>query len=621
MGDVDLMGLLIGPLDERDVSPATPNNFVTLGGIYSLLGGRPRRKPTDPWVNFPWLKIGPYTGPDFSSFFWPQGRSDQAIAERDAVRNMQPSGTLLPVPSNATGISALPSAAGIVRPEGVSHEPDPRINEMTIVSPRRVTEVAPAVSAARLAPAGIESLAALPSNAIAVPPIQSASPLVTPLPTTQALQPSPAQEQPDPRINEMSIVSPARTANAPVVRPDMLTPEPSNAQAVAAQTPDSLQPTTDLTLPDVSYVRPEGPPGGFPAAANEPQAATTPDQASYDPQWEATKDWIWRHTTTAGRIREAADEAARNRLQPVIPGTGQFTADTQPEQPLIPGTGQYTAATTQPRSPEGTPEDLEKLWKKITTFFGGDDTAKPDEKKPDEKKPDEKKPDASGGEGTTAPPGITVNPDGTVTPVATTDGLSAADLQTYIENLKTLYPKLDLTNPAQERADRYAAQEAQRTQALAQLAMASGMIASAGKSWQPGATGVMNAAQVYGEGFQRYQNALQSAADRYARQQQAQQQYQVGITDAGVKMYQTAVTQQREDVRAARKQQVDNINEYFKAQMSVVQNAARAGNMTSEELQAAIDKINTNWQISLSKNQVINRYADASDATAAAAKS
>ena len=157
---------------------------------------------------------------------------------------------------------------------------------------------------------------------------------------------------------------------------------------------------------------------------------------------------------------------------------------------------------------------------------------------------------------------------------------NSADDAAYIDKLFGSY---DTANPKQDIADANAARADERTAALAQLALAAGMLQGAGRSWQGLGAGYGNAAVAYDKGFERYQNALQDSADRYGKQIEGKRVFDMAKRGAVVDMWTArhgdrrellkfALESQREDTKFARetkrnqsKENLDSIDKMFTA--------------------------------------------------------
>jgi hypothetical protein len=138
---------------------------------------------------------------------------------------------------------------------------------------------------------------------------------------------------------------------------------------------------------------------------------------------------------------------------------------------------------------------------------------------------------------------------------ASTGALSFDD---YLVKIQKAYPDLDFSNnPKQALADANAKRDLDRTALLAQLSLAAGMVSGAGKSWEGIGAGFADAGKQYGEGFKRYQDALQSAADRYADQQDKRMTYDMARRKAALDLFSDAETRRSEDARTLWKARED----------------------------------------------------------------
>jgi hypothetical protein len=136
-------------------------------------------------------------------------------------------------------------------------------------------------------------------------------------------------------------------------------------------------------------------------------------------------------------------------------------------------------------------------------------------------------------------------------PISTLDPPTGAlSFDDYLSKIKSAYPDLDFdNNPKQALADANAKRDLERTAMLAQLQLAAGMVSGAGKSWEGLGAGFANAGAAYDKGFEKYQNALQDSADRYAQQQDKSMAYDLARRKAALDLYSDEATRQSEDRR------------------------------------------------------------------------
>lgn len=166
-------------------------------------------------------------------------------------------------------------------------------------------------------------------------------------------------------------------------------------------------------------------------------------------------------------------------------------------------------------------------------------------------------------------------PDAAKPQTATPEGQSAApqdemsSLEDYLKMIDKFYPARPTQNPYQAQADAYLAKEAERTRLLAQLALAAGLTAQGGPAFEGMSKGFAAAANVYGEGFARYQTALQDSADRYAKQRDEDYSTSIAKHDAAVKLY----TSSREDARTRaekRDKEQERIGKLFQNEFDLI---------------------------------------------------
>lgn len=185
---------------------------------------------------------------------------------------------------------------------------------------------------------------------------------------------------------------------------------------------------------------------------------------------------------------------------------------------------------------------FENPWDLLRRDFGGPPTTggrlPPDKNYPGEVPP----PDGAPPTGPRQPDAPAIDP-ATADPAAPQDEMSS--LQEYLKMIEKFYPERSNENPYQAQADAYLAKEAERTRLLAQLALAAGLTAQGGPGFEGMSKGFAAAANVYGQGFARYQSALQDSADRYAKQRDEDYSTSIAKHDAAVRLY----TSSREDAR------------------------------------------------------------------------
>jgi hypothetical protein len=253
--------------------------------------------------------------------------------------------------------------------------------------------------------------------------------------------------------------------------------------------------------------------------------------------------------------------------------------------------------------------------------------------------PDEELPAEGGGEGDKAE--------------SETDTLDAA-LQKYLDESDTSYEDAletinkaygdlapDYSNPKQDQADAYAAREGERTAALAQLALAGGLVKSAGKSWEGAGQGFIDAAGVYDKGFERYHNTLIKSAELHETRRRDDRAFEIAKRDAAISMWQTGrtdyratmkelMTQAREERKAdrderktARKDELSYVDSVFKSRIETKFPKEMAMEM-DEAGQAALNEEYEMWALSRRMGRPLNKqeydYIKAKAAAEAAAK-
>ncbi len=131
--------------------------------------------------------------------------------------------------------------------------------------------------------------------------------------------------------------------------------------------------------------------------------------------------------------------------------------------------------------------------------------------------------------------------------------------------LDQVFPQRDMsTTPEQARANDFAQREMERTNLLAQLAFASGLTAAGGGSWEKIGKGFAAAGQTYDQGFERYNKALQTAADQVAKSRDVRYGDELTRSEAAFKLYADEQKQGATAAREADERQYNKGAEFFK---------------------------------------------------------
>lgn len=278
-----------------------------------------------------------------------------------------------------------------------------------------------------------------------------------------------------------------------------------------------------------------------------------------DPQWDATKEFLYRHFTRKGAIENSAtphmpppeDPRHQDRSAPmtVDPMTG-VPIKVSPATPSPPS-GPYggvgglplpTGSLGVPRAPmQGPPIPPAPPASDVGPATPGAVTV----------------PDAPPG----APP-LVANPDQNAAPT------TADTLQDYVKFVKDLYGERPSDNARQDRADKEASGQLERTRLLAQLNFAAGLTASGGGSWKGIAQGFHDAAGAYDEGFAKYQKTLQDSADRYQEHADRQYAQDVNIKGDALRLFSDATEKARARSDKYAKERQDSIDEIFKSEVA-----------------------------------------------------
>lgn len=186
----------------------------------------------------------------------------------------------------------------------------------------------------------------------------------------------------------------------------------------------------------------------------------------------------------------------------------------------------------------------------------------------------------------------------------------AVDPQTQmIEDLKRqkalvdqIYPQRPVDANAYQEAEQYAAAERERAKALAQLAFFGAVTQGAGGSWEGVGRGFLAAGQVYGQGFERYQNALNAKAKRMVEGREQKYSDDMARSDAALKLYgaeQDRKKGQMSEARLALKERMDNIDTYFKERLKLAQ-----GDDFTPTDQSAVERIMQEWRLSRERGEI-----------------
>lgn len=646
-----------------DISPATSDDFIDIDDIIKKLRSVKKARKAAGVQDFSLIPRTAAT--NISNFLIPQRLEPQAPdRERVAPAAVYPEG-LQPVPSGAATVSPTTGGIAALAPAApVYGWPQPKVQPATEVAPTVAAEAAPSHP--------VYDFTVKPPSPEAVQPAKSqATGIVGIVPGGEDMArpegpvgPMPPAPPPEPSAYASSFGADQGSYGALYPGDQLIQPRQLGPQQGPPIPPQQSLPP-DRPMPGGPVVVGSGPQQGPPASAGQgafpgilslikpggderativpksdatqaliggagpdrPMPGTTPGldapdpNANYGPNGGGAFGRVF--PPTAGALAgQPMGELNWNQTYPAYPGgqpiisqmAGASTVPYELQANTLYGGVDTTAAPrpygahtaeVEPPVPDATAPGTEPA-------KPGETKAGPEEPKPAPTAPGEGTPVAAGG-GAGGGAGGAATAGGDL-------GLGSTDLNANIAALKELFPKLDITNPQQDRLDAYMARENERTAAIAQLAMASGMIASAGKSWEPGAQGVMGAANVYGKGFDRYQTALKDAADRYQKQKETQQQYDIGLTEAGLKLYTTAWTELRTDAREARKAANENINKYFDSQMEVLKSQASSGIISQDQIDKDLERINTQRKLSLDSGRIINKYGgNVSDTAQAAA--
>lgn len=160
--------------------------------------------------------------------------------------------------------------------------------------------------------------------------------------------------------------------------------------------------------------------------------------------------------------------------------------------------------------------------------------------------------------------------------------------------------------PDFSKIDAEASAQKDRTKYLAQLAFFSGLAGAGGGNWKSVAAGLSNAGQVYDQGYERYINTLNSAAERNAKVEGQKYEDNSAVTSAAVdlvsKTRQSAI--QNESARV--KDRMKFIDDYFSKMLD-----ANSSDYGSDP--AVVEDIMFRWRKSRDRGDIIDSVEDVRD--------
>lgn len=190
-------------------------------------------------------------------------------------------------------------------------------------------------------------------------------------------------------------------------------------------------------------------------------------------------------------------------------------------------------------------------------------------------------------------PGQVANP-AEIVPAAPAVQAPVDPYQEAIDKLSKYFGSVPVANAAQQKADAYAERERNRTALLAQLAFASGLTSAGGAGWEQVGKGFAAAAGAYDDGFQRYHDALQKSADRYAEDANKAETRRLAIAKAGIDV----VEAEKDRTRKTWEETMDSIDKRFGAEMD-----AATGDFGADP--AVIAEIQRRWELARSKGAYV----------------
>lgn len=291
----------------------------------------------------------------------------------------------------------------------------------------------------------------------------------------------------------------------------------------------------------IDYLKPQGPygGGGYGGGRPAPQAPYPVDPRLSPPTPDAPGFADW-----AGAGLKAVGNAAIDAFKPQGPYGGGAYSQSPKQDPGL-------ASALDPFKPQG-------------PYGGGGYGGTVEPPLPPEVNP--RRPEAAT-PGYNPPPADASLPpkDGGGVDITSLLGGGDSSPEADMDYINKLYGNFDTANPKQDIADANAAREGERTAALAQLALASGILRGSGKSWEGLGVGFGSAAGAFDKGFARYQNALQDSADRYSKQLDSQRAFELAKRGSAVDMWTARHADQRELMKFALESQRDTNKEKMAA--------------------------------------------------------
>lgn len=169
--------------------------------------------------------------------------------------------------------------------------------------------------------------------------------------------------------------------------------------------------------------------------------------------------------------------------------------------------------------------------------------------------------------------------------------------------IDAIYPQRPQMDAGYDAVDANMEKERQRMEIMARLAFFSGITKAAGGSWESVGEGLGNAAGVYSQGFERYQQALERKAERMNRANDQRYADEVGRSDAAIGLYkqqQDLEKSRMTDARQRIKDRMSYIDDYFKERLKLAK-----GTDLEPADPVAVDKIMKEWQISRERGDIV----------------
>lgn len=177
-----------------------------------------------------------------------------------------------------------------------------------------------------------------------------------------------------------------------------------------------------------------------------------------------------------------------------------------------------------------------------------------------------------------------------VNPYAIDPASLTPDVQQWQEFLRGIMPQRPDTSGAYKEAMDYANRDKERTRLLARLALASGITASAGGQWKSVAQGLSAAGAVYDDGFKRYQQTLEKAAQRDVDNANQAYEEEAGIAESAFKAALAGRQTQLKNVADPLKSRIDQWKWLYEDELNAAKPQEDEGGFITPEARAESER-------------------------------